>query len=209
MVEESDLETILDAVEFNLGKMRETSDCHAQQRADILTTKALGLAPNNDRAHFLRGFYEYRMGLEEHDADKRRELYAKAISHYEAAIDINPRNAMYHGNKGYVLFLEGDYTTAEVALKEASVLNVDEPMYDHLLGFIYEIEDKLSQALVAYERAASKYRHLETERQLTKDQQPYAAHIVEDIRRCRSKIPSMSWPMGDGRIHIMGSTFTP
>ena len=135
----------------------------------------------------------------------KKELYDKALSHYETAINSNPTNAMYHGNSGYIQALMNDWEKAANAFKQAIILDPSQGIYDHLLGQIYEREDKLLWAIPAYKSAQTKFKALQRRGKLTSDQRAYAAHINRDLKRCEDKLPLVWWPMKNGRVHGMGA----
>ncbi len=83
------------------------------------------------------------------------ENWDEALTYFDSALS----NPMYetpelaYANKGYVLYLKGDYNAAETAVKEAFIRNRIFPMASYVLGLIYTKLDNDAAAIEEFKKA--------------------------------------------------------
>jgi len=79
----------------------------------------------------------------------------EAVKSFDSAL----ANSMYetpemaYANKGYVLYMKGDYNNAETAVKEALILNRQFPLASYVLGLIYTKLDNDDAAIEEFKKA--------------------------------------------------------
>lgn len=83
------------------------------------------------------------------------ENWDEALTYFESALS-NPRYdtpEMAFANKGYVLYMKGDYSNAERAVKEALVRNRQFPLASYVLGLVYTKLDNDDAAIEEFKKA--------------------------------------------------------
>jgi Tfp pilus assembly protein PilF len=79
----------------------------------------------------------------------------EAVTYFDSAL----ANPMYetpesaYANKGYVLYMKGDYINAERAVKEALIINRLFPMASYVLGLVYTKLDNDDAAIEEFKKA--------------------------------------------------------
>jgi type IV pilus biogenesis/stability protein PilW len=79
----------------------------------------------------------------------------EAVTYFDSAL----ANPMYetpesaYANKGYVLYMKGDYINAERAVKEALIINRLFPMASYVLGLVYTKLDNDAAAIEEFKKA--------------------------------------------------------
>ena len=83
------------------------------------------------------------------------EEWDEAVNYFDSALS----NPMYEtpetafANKGYVLYMKGDYNNAEEAVKEALILNRQFPRASYVLGLVYTKLDNDNAAIEEFKKA--------------------------------------------------------
>ena len=107
---------------------------------------ALELAPRAPDAHSAMG------SLLDMEGRSRRtpKKHKAAEKYHRKALDLDPKNARYHNNLGFCLFMQKRYEDAETAVQEAIRLDPGMQMAFNNLGFIYGMMDRKEDAMRAF-----------------------------------------------------------
>lgn len=83
------------------------------------------------------------------------ENWDEALRYFESALSNPMYNTpeMAYANKGYVLYMKGDYSSAERAVKEALVRNRQFPLASYVLGLVYTKLDNDDDAIEEFKKA--------------------------------------------------------
>ncbi len=83
------------------------------------------------------------------------ENWDEAVKYFDSAL-ANPMYEtpeMAYANKGYVLYMKGDYTNAETTVKEALMINRQLPLASYVLGLVYTKLDNDDAAIEEFKKA--------------------------------------------------------
>lgn len=127
-------------VHHNLGALRE--EAHDWREAALWFRRALAIYPDYDDAAFGIG----------HSFD-RRDMKAGAMRWYGRALEINPRHAMSHLNRGVILFNGGDLDAAGIAFRRGLETSPRHPRLLTGIGMIHLAEGRIEEAQRVFEIA--------------------------------------------------------
>ncbi|HIH13126.1 TPA: hypothetical protein HA242_05360 [Candidatus Woesearchaeota archaeon] len=198
-----DLETVLKEIVAQRTEFFQSGDAQQRERALQLASQAHEYAPNDPRTNYELGWSYRVLGK-----------FLDALPLFEQAAYLDSRNANYQMEYARIQFVASRQVDdhmiqeewrrgAERALKEAIKLEPNEGRFYHLLGQLYEEEFRTLWAIDNYEIAQRTLASI-PETQLTQMQRFYRDDAPQAIERCRSRLPYIWVPTGDGGVHSCG-----